>query len=702
MALPPGFTLEQPSEATSSGGLPAGFQLETAAPVASSAPPPAPALAQVPSNRLGGVVSLMDSTIGSIPSTVAQMFGSPLARLGRSPEAAQAVTQGIVSSIDKPFGKLFGVTDTPQYQNEASRKVMDFIGENTQKGAQWISSKTGIAAPDVESYLASLSIAAPMAGKAAGGALREAGGQLTAGLQLPFERQLQARREAASLKDYQRGPQIDAAAEAQRLNLVIDPVNIKPGAGTRMLSALAGDSGTAQFVKANKNTVREISLREMGLPLDRQLNGPAAFNESLSRLAGPQQSIRQMPTMIADAGITSALEALRPDAALITADGSAKILNSRIDKAISKTSGGINGTEILRDIRSLRDQSSKIYGNKTASVAELDRAKSGIGIANTLEKMIENNISDPSILAQYIDSRGKMAKTYALKSATDFNTGIVDMSKLSRMTTGDNALTGDIASLAQVAGNFPEAFSADVTPKGVMTQLKRTGLAGTGGAALGYALGGYGGGAMGAALGAGAGELAQAGASRFISSPGYQAGLSLLDSRLPAAQMAPIPGPTPPAPPPKDFIPTEVLMAGEGTYFPDFTNAAGGQRPQFTTSFGQRALPNEVPQQVYQAQTNAELAQRLRSNDASQSSIYGQRRGTPFQAPEGIPAGQALPEQASIKSAADKVAAGQQFNMSAAEKVAWNNTKIQLVEAIPQWRGLSDKAIAQKMLGRAP
>jgi hypothetical protein len=34
--------------------------------------------------------------------------------------------------------------------------------------------------------------------------------------------------------------------------------------------------------------------------------------------------------------------------------------------------------------------------------------------------------------------------------------------------------------------------------------------------------------------------------------------------------------------------------------------------------------------------------------------------------------------------------------------LAWRNTKIQLVEAIPQWRALSDEAIAQKMLGRAP
>ena len=88
--------------------------------------------------------SLADVTLGGIIPAAAQQIAYPFLRAGRSPEEATARTQALVSGLEKPFGKTFGVTETPEYQQEAGRQVMDFIGQNIQKGAKWISEKTGL------------------------------------------------------------------------------------------------------------------------------------------------------------------------------------------------------------------------------------------------------------------------------------------------------------------------------------------------------------------------------------------------------------------------------------------------------------------------------------------------------------------------------------------------------------------------------
>lgn len=54
----------------------------------------------------------------------------------------------------------------------------------------------------------------------------------------------------------------------------------------------------------------------------------------------------------------------------------------------------------------------------------------------------------------------------------------------------------------------------------------------------------------------------------------------------------------------------------------------------------------------------------------------------------------------SLSAAAEKVAAGKLFDMTAAEKVAWSKTKVDFAEAAPELKGLSDKAIANKMMDR--
>ena len=752
MALPAGFVLEEETTQPSVS-LPAGFVLET------EQPEPTTTQEESPSSltQFGrGMASLADTTVGAVLPTVAGMVSYPAMRPFMSAEEAAAKSQQIVGAIDKPFGKAFGVAETPEYQGEFSQQIISFIGENVNKGAKWISEKTGIPVSDVENMIGTSTLAAPSllkpVVKKASEALAPVVSDVKAGTRLAFDEPLTAREKSLSDRDYQRGPQIEAATDAQRLGIAIPPEAAQPSVSTRLLSAAAGDAGTAKLAKANQQNVKSVALNELDLPPNTQLNSVKPFEEARAKVAKPYEDVKALPTMKADATTLSALDALIPDKSLIGAETPAKKIKDTVNSAKSKVSQGITGAELLRNVEYLRGQARKVYNNKSASLADLELADARMGVANTLESMIESNISNPRLLDDFRSARKQMAKSYAYENATDLNTGVIDAGKLARITASDNALTGDIAAIGRIAGNFPEAFG--IAPKDIwtrgLTQLRRSGLTGTIGGLAGYAYGGGYGGAVGAATGALSGELAQYLAARQIASPEYQRGLKVSDYRIPAtaqavAGQAPIPSSQAVVP---YQAPVEVLGPGEGAYFPNFATVGEG-RPATQAVWDAEAktyrgviapeqspvtvgMPQGGPLQLPAPSAQSTLGA-LRAEDARRANIsrsIGQEREAALAAAEAAARRPATREQildfdpitgrltesstglrgatpatfsnfgSSLETAAAKVSRGTKFDMTAAEKVAWERTKIDVSLVQPGFKALTDKAIANKMLDR--
>jgi hypothetical protein len=762
MALPQGFVLEdQPTQGMS---LPSGFQMEEEQVV--TKPRSEGGLGQLLRSAISlgrSTASLADVTVGGVLPAAAQMVGYPLARLGRSPEEAQAATQRLVSAVDKPFGKMAGVTETPEYQGEAGRQIMDFIGENFQKGAKWIADKTGIPASDVESYMASLGVATPAMARPAARTIQElatpALEKAVIGAKMPFEPMVQARRERMSLEDYARGPQIDAAREAQRLGIALSPEQIQPTLVPKTLSAVAGQRGTDAIANANKNQIRKIVINELGLPETTQFDSKAPFNQARMRVAEPYSQVKKLPTMVADDNLISSLNNLRPDQAVIGANQKTKAINAIIDDAISKTSAGLDGAQILKNVQTLRQEARKTYNNKSADLQALDLADTRLAIANSLEAMIESNIFNPKLLSDFRQARQKMAKTYAYEDATDFNTGMIDVNKLSRITSKDNAMTGDIAALGKIAGNFPDAFTTKATESILSApRITRSGIGGTAGATLGYQLGGVTGSVLGTAAGVLAGEGAGMLASNIMSSPKYQAGLSLRDARIPVSQVATAAQPIPQSQAIVPYqAPVEVLGQGQGPYQPNFVIQPNEYGPRVTTP-GFAPTPPQLPSPSAQGTLSG-----LRTEDtrrAGMSRTLGQqteiqqaaveasnrqpaRGGLEFTFDAGgnlVPvttsgAGGVLPT--ALESAIQKMSGqvieqpstsyrtqtispktgakpytrivkkegettfergvSQAFAMTAEEKIAWSKVKADLAEVVPGMKTLSNESILNRL-----
>ena len=110
---------------------------------------------------LGASTAALADTLYSPVPALAGMVTYAGARAFQSPEEAAKTQQKVAGALDKPFGKTFGVSETPAYKGEASQQITEFISENMSKGADWISRQTGMPKADVEYYMGLGTIAAP-------------------------------------------------------------------------------------------------------------------------------------------------------------------------------------------------------------------------------------------------------------------------------------------------------------------------------------------------------------------------------------------------------------------------------------------------------------------------------------------------------------------------------------------------------------
>jgi hypothetical protein len=694
------------------------------------APPPQPK-----PKESGGILGPIRGAIETGAGLVSGIVNAPIV------EAAKIY--GTLTS--GKFGTPEGIRAGEEFGSQFQRK--NLYAPRTEEGQQYLqaiseaAAKTGMQGVPLP-MLADLSKGVSTATRAVPIAQ-----QISTAAKMPFEKQIQAKRERLSAESYAKAPQLDAIAEAQRLKLALNPVDIENSISARAYSAAAGPRGPEALAKVNQPRVTEIAKNELGIDSTTSLTSDS-YKQARAKLAAPYDEVRKLPAMVADETTIKNLDDLRRNENLLGDKGAAKKVNKEIDKAIANVQQGLTGSDLLDSVRNLRAEAKQTYKNPSAKPKDIAAADANLAIANQLESMIESNITNPKLLDQFRDARQKMARSYVYEEATNFNTGQVDASKLARITAKDNALTGDIKSIGVIAGNNPEAFTTQVSSKFVsVPRLTRSGLGGAGGALIGSPFG-MTGSLIGMGVGSVLGEFGGGLAAKRMASPNYQAGLTLQDFRIPTNQLAAAAAPIPQSQAVVPFDPRNaVVQPGEEPYFPNFqmqgqgrpaTNivwdpatktyraefpsevttmppnvpnnllgmstepAGGGQMNALRMEDARRAaLSRAQGQQAEAQQAAAEAATRkpaAREVILDFDPITGRMR----EASQGVKG--ATPETfqklSSLDDAAKKVTAGKMFDLTAAEKVAWEKTKVDLAAAAPDLKGLSDKAIAQKMMDR--
>jgi hypothetical protein len=633
------------------------------------------------------------------------------------------------------FGTPEGIRAGEEFGSQFQR---NFYQPRTEEGQRYLqnigkaASKTGMQGVPLP-MLADLSRGVSAATRAA--PLSE---QVSTVAKMPFEKQIQAKRERLSAESYAKAPQLDAIAEAQRLKIALNPTDVENSISARAYSAAAGPRGPEALAKINQPRVTEIAKNELGIDSTTSLTSDS-YKQARAKLAAPYDEVRKLPAMVADETIIKNLDDLRRNENLLGDKGAAKKVNKEIDKAIVNMRQGLTGADLLDSVRNLRAEAKQLYKNPSAKPKDIAAANANLAIANQLESMIESNITNPKLLDQFRDARQQMARSYVYEEATNFNSGQIDASKLARITAKDNALTGDIKSIGVIAGNNPDAFTTQVASKFFSApRLTRSGLGGATGALIGSPFG-VPGSIIGMAAGSVLGEFGGGLAAKRMASPKYQAGLTLQDYRIPTNQLAAAAAPIPQSQAVVPFDPRNALVqpneiVGYAKDGSPITAAQAFSRPNFIMTrpgpevrTGVQPTPPQLPAPSAQGTINTLRAEDVRragvsrtlgqQAEAQQAAAEAAARkpaggevildvdpitGRMREASQGVKG--ATPETfrnlSSLDEAAKKVTAGKLFDLTAAEKVAWEKATVDIKDLGTGYNKLDDKAIAKKMMDR--
>lgn len=106
-------------------------------------------------NVAKGLASIADIALEAVPAAAGQVVYAGGRALGQTPEQATKTAQKVSGAVPT-FGKTFGITEDPAYKQEATRRIMNQIGQYIGESADAISQKTGIPKEDVENMLGTL------------------------------------------------------------------------------------------------------------------------------------------------------------------------------------------------------------------------------------------------------------------------------------------------------------------------------------------------------------------------------------------------------------------------------------------------------------------------------------------------------------------------------------------------------------------
>lgn len=301
--------------------------------------------------------------------------------------------------------------------------------------------------------------------------------------------------QAQSAADWARAPQIEAAQAAQRLGVAINPAEANPNVKTKMLAGAAGTPEiNRQLVKVNAPRWNEIAREDMDLPANTPLTAEA-FEKARAVNYKPYEKIKSIEVVQPNEDVSRQLNALKVDPRSTSSPEKAANVNAIVDRVNSQINEGLlSGENVIGQIRGFRKDATRVLKNPNATPVDVDIAETQIGIANSLENLLESNITDPNLLNEFRAARTAIAKTHDWESATSVTTKQVDPSQIAKLAEKGKPLTGALADVANIAGNFPSAASLTATKVEPWQYVRR----GSVGGGLGFLMAGPGGAIAGA------------------------------------------------------------------------------------------------------------------------------------------------------------------------------------------------------------
>lgn len=643
-------------------------------------------------------------------------------KLAGAVEVVPALVTGAVTAPIVEASKIYGALTSGQFGTQAGIKAGEETGRKmqaqfyqprTQAGQEYVGNianamaSTGLQGVPLN-VLADLGAGLPAAGRA----VKDLG-------QAKVAQRAENIAQQQSAADWARAPQIEAAQAAQRLGVAVNPAEANPNVKTKMLVGATGESVVnAKIAKTNAPKWNELARKDLGLPENTQLT-PEAFDKARAAHSAPYDAIKQIGVMQPSNEVLSQLNGLKLDPRSTSSPEKAAKVNAAVDRVMTQAVDGLSGENVVSQIRDFRKDANQTFKNPNATGIEIDVAEANLGIADALENLIEGNIKDPKALDKFREARTAIAKTYDWERSTGITTKQVDPAQIVKLAEKGKKLTGVLADVANVAGNFPDIANLNLPKEPLLYQrLRRGGAGGT----IGFALAPPGLGPVGAAIGAGLTSLSSEIGANMLARPGMQNRLAIPADRRIALPTEPV---TPAAPIPQNraltpydysqqtFTPPNFVMQ-PNQYGPRVTPVApevpptanmlgyGGTMETLAAEKARAAnMSRTLGQQAEAQQAAAEAAARRPTSGAVELQI-NPLTGAPEIATGIKGATPAIIESANkaAATAAEKMRLGRAFDMTAEEKIQWGKS---LLEGMPIAQGeivfgkLTDREITRRM-----
>ena len=540
------------------------------------------------------------------------------------------------------------------------------------------------------------------------------------------------------------GPKVDAAAQGRAVGLAAPPQQIDPSKTTQTRARIAGEKTIAdELNRANAPKWAEGAREDMGLAPGTRLDENALLTaRNRSEITSAYDDVANIGALQVDDVLVRDLNSVRPGQVYGASKETAAV-NAWVDGLQQELSAGADSAAMVRSIRQMRDEANSLFKSEKAGAkvepVDMAMARAKLGAADALEELLARNVQDRTVLYRFQDARKKLAQTYDYERALDFATGEIDPQALAKLASAGKPLSGNLEKMANFAANFPEVST--LSGGGLRPSVIARAGRGTVGGAVGSAIGGLvtGGNplgfAAGAALGGIAGERLSTLTARGMASPGTQAALANVpDYRLPINRLAPVEVST------NRMLPT--IYDWQRATAPNWVPGRGG--PDVT--FGAAQPPNVPLLGLSSAEETMANVQRMRAGEYQSDMLRAQAAERAAQEAAQSPYGQMVnqlatgragrPERtsrgeilfdldpitgrlrevsqglkgatpdtfqnfgANLASGAQKVTEGKLFDMTLAEKVAWERTKVDLATVDPGLSKLSDAQVAAKMADR--
>jgi hypothetical protein len=245
------------------------------------------------------------------------------------------------------------------------------------------------------------------------------------------------------------------AAIARDVGYVIPPSSSNPSFLNKALEGFAGKLSTAQKASSkNQEVTNRLVASELGIP-----EGVKISREVLNgvrREAGQAyETVKGLGTIAADKKYIADLDGIVSQARNVDRSFPGLGGNQLEDVAKSLRQENFNAADAVDAIKLLRQRADKFYatGDKEMGGAFKNATTA---IEDMLERAAESS-GKPEILAQYLNARATIAKSYSVEKALNDATGNVSAQKLGIQLSKGKPLSGDVKKAAQFGAQFPKA-----------------------------------------------------------------------------------------------------------------------------------------------------------------------------------------------------------------------------------------------------